>query len=153
MVNLTLKQDSDWSIIDSEPCKVINFTSLASIENGKIIISNKTEPYASVVLECKKLPEQTKGFICHKMDFQNLWTAFKERGVRENEEVIIFYSRKHLKIYAKLFLAFMPRLWVMICQKGAFELITDPKSRPELQGEARFLAEKPIIDWKPKVMK
>ena len=46
----------------------------------------------------------------------------------------------------------MPRLWVMICPKGAFELMADQKSRPELQGEARFLAERPIAEWKPEVM-
>lgn len=153
MENSELRKDNDWSIIDSEPCRVIEFTPLASVENGKVVVSNKTEPYASVILECKKLPQQTKGFICHKMDFQHLWVAFKERGVRQDEEVIIFWSKKHLKSFAKFFSTFMPRLWVMICQKGAFELITNPNSQPELQGEARFLAEKPIAEWKPEVMK
>jgi len=149
----TMRKDSEWSVIDGEPCKVIEFTSLASVENGKVVAINKTEPYASVIFECKKLPQQTKGFICHKMDFQHLWAAFNERGVKENEEVIIFYSKKHLKSYAKLFSAFMPRLWVMVCPKGAFELISDPNSRPELQGEARWLAMKPIAEWKPEIMK
>ena len=148
----SIRKDSEWGVIDGEPCKVIKFTPLAKIENGKVITSNKTEPYASVVFECKKLPEQTEGLICHKMDFQHLWAAFKERGIKENEEVIIFYSKKHLKSYAKFFSAFMPRLWVMVCPKGAFELMTNSESRPELQGEARFLAERPIAEWKPKVM-
>lgn len=149
----SMRKDSEWSVIDGEPCKVIEFTALATIENGKVIAPNKAEPYASVILECKKIPQQTKGFICHKMDFQHLWVAFKERGVRGNEEVIIFYSKKHLKSYAKLFSVFMPRLWVMICSKGAFELMTNPQSRPDLQGETRFLAERPIAEWKPEVMK
>lgn len=148
----SMRKDSEWSVIDGEPCKVIKFTPLAKIENGKVITANKIEPYASVVFECKKLPQQTEGFICHKMDFQHLWAAFSERAVKENEEVIIFYSKKHLKSYAKLFSAFMPRLWIMICPKGAFELMTNPQSRPDLQGEARFLAERPIIEWKPEVM-
>lgn len=153
MENSNLKKDKEWSIIDGKPCKVINFTPLATIENGKVIASNKTEPYASVILECKKLPQQTKGFICHKMDFQHLWAAFKERGVRENEEVIIFYSKKHYKLKLLRFLpGFWPKLWVMICQKGAFKLITDSNYKPELQGEARYKAEKPIIDWKPEIM-
>lgn len=149
----SMRKDSEWSLIDGEPCKVIEFTPLASVKNGKVIISNKTEPYASIIFECKKLPQQTKGFICHKMDFQHLWAAFNERGVKENEEVIIFYSKKHLKSYAKLFSVIMPRLWIMICPKGAFEIMTNPQSRPDLQGEARFLAERPIVEWKPEVMK
>jgi hypothetical protein len=150
---VSLLKDSQWSVIDSEPCRVIEFTPTASVQNGKVLAPNKTEPYASVVLECKKIPNIIKGFICHKMDFQHLWAAFKERGIQQNEEVVIFYSKKHLKSFAKIFSAFMPRLWVMICQKGAFELMTNPNSRPELQGEARFLAEKPIAEWKPEVMR
>jgi hypothetical protein len=78
--------------------------------------------------------------------------AFNDREVKENEEVIIFYSKKHLKSYAKLFSAIMPRLWVMICSIGVFELMINPKSRPDLQGEARFLAERPVAEWKPEVM-
>lgn len=153
MERTTLKKDSEWSFIDSEPCKVINFTPLASIENGKVTAPNKTEPYASVILECKKLPQHIEGLVCHKMDFQHLWSAFKERGVQKDEEVIIFYSKKQLKNYAKVLSIFMPRLWVMICKEGAFELMSTPNSRPDLQGEARFLAEKPLIEWKPEVMK
>lgn len=148
----TMRKDNEWSTIDGEPCKVTEFTPSATIENGKVIFPNKTEPYASIIFECKKLPQKTKGFICHKIDFQHLWAAFNKRGVKENEEAIIFYSKKHLKSYAKLFSAFMPKLWVMICPKGAFELMTNPESRPELQGEARFLAERPIVEWKPRVM-
>ena len=153
MENSDLRNDNEWSAIESEPCRVIEFIPAASIRDGKVLAPNKTDPYASVILECKKIPGIIKGYICHKMDFQHLWAAFEERGVRENEEVIIFYSKKNLKSYAKLFSAFMPRFWVMICQKGAFKLMTEPNSRPELQGEARFLAERPIIDWKPAVMK
>jgi len=148
-----LRKDSEWSAINGEPCRVLSFTPLATIENGKVLSPNKTEPYASVILECKKIPNTIKGFICHKMDFEHLWAAFKERGIKNDEEVIIFYSKKHLKSYARIFSAFMPRLWVMICHKGAFELIADPNTRPELTGEARAKAELLIIDWKPEVMK
>lgn len=149
----SIRKDNEWSVIDGEPCKVISFTPLALIKSGKVVVSNRTEPYAFVIFECKKFPQRTKGFICHKMDFQHLWAAFSERGIKENEEVIIFYSKKNLQSYAKLFSVFMPKLWVLICPKGAYELMTNPQSMPELHGEARFLAEKPIVDWKPVVMK
>jgi peroxiredoxin len=46
----------------------------------------------------------------------------------------------------------LPNLWVMVCKRGAYELLTNPDSQPELQGEARFMAEKPIIEWKPELM-
>jgi hypothetical protein len=57
-----------------------------------------------------------------------------------------------LGLYPKLYSAFMPRLWVMVCPKGAFELMVDSNYRPELTGEARWSAMKPIIQWKPEVM-
>ena len=151
--NIVMLKDREWNEIDSEACRVINFTPLAAIENGEVKAFDKTTPYASVLLECKKIPTRIEGFITHKIDFIHLWVALKERVLAENEEVIVIWSKKHLKTSAKLFSAVMPKLWVMICPKGAFELMTDPNSKPELNGEARWNATKPIIDWKPEVMK
>lgn len=153
MNETALRKDSEWSIIDGEPCRIIDFIPAAKVENRQVIAENKTEPYASIIFECKKLSQKTKGYITHKMDFLHLWTAFKERGVSQNEEVIIFWSKNHLKSYAKIISVFMPKLWVMICSKGAFELMSDSDFKPELGGEARWNAQKPIVEWKPEVMK
>jgi len=155
MMNLSEKhllKDSQWSATDGEVCRVIDFTPMASIKEGKIFATDKSTPYASVVLECKKLPPETKGFITHKVDFMHLWLAFKERGIGQDEEVLIFWTKKHYRKIYKIFSAFLPRLWVMICPKGAFELQTNPDHRPELNGEARLKAMLPIIDWKPEFM-
>lgn len=146
-----LVKDHEWSLIDGEVCRVIDFTPLAKLENGKVSVSKM--PYASVTLECSKLPQNTVGFIGHKLDFQHLWEAFIERGVKEGEEVVISWTKRPLRGFAKVFSAFMPRLWVAICRKGAYELITDQNCNPELTGEARFLAERPIVDWEPDVWK
>ncbi|MGB8953235.1 MAG: hypothetical protein WCC06_11300 [Candidatus Aminicenantales bacterium] len=146
-----LLKDNQWSVIDGELCRVINFTPLGSIKDGKVKALNKTIPYASVTLECKRLSKEITGFICHRMDFIHLWSAFKERGVKNDEEVIIIWSKKHYKKLYKIFSAFFPRLWVMICPKGAYEL-ENPDYRPELKGEARWNATKPIAQWKPEVM-
>lgn len=152
MEGITLRKDSEWDVTKGEACRVIRFVPMASVENGKVIAPNKTDPYASVLLECKELPEQTEGFVTHWMDFAHLWAAFKERGVKQNEEVIIFWCKTGLKSYAKMFSVMMPKLWVMICRKGTFESMTDPTYKPELKGEARFLAESPIAEWKPEVI-
>lgn len=152
-MEIALRKDGEWGVVDGEPCRVIDFTPWAKVENGKVIVLGKTEPYASVTLECKKLPQNAKGFITHKIDFRHLWAAFKERGVKQNEEVIIFWSKKHLKSYAKILSVFMPKLWVMVCPKGAFELMTDQNFRPELGGEARWNAQRAIAEWKSKIMK
>jgi hypothetical protein len=152
MKETILKKDSDWSAIEGDACKITNFSPSVSVQNGKVLTSNSTEPYASIIFECTKIPGTIKGFIFHKLDFQHLWEATKERGISDNEELIIFYNKKYLKTYAKLFSAFMPRFWITICPKGAFELMKNPNYRPDLQGEARFLAKAPIVDWKPNVM-
>ena len=127
---------------------------MASVKDGKVLALDRITPYASVHLECRNFPGQkVTGYIAHKLDFIHLWKAFKDRGVKPDEEVIIGWSTNHYKNWLYKILAFaMPRLWVMICHKGAFELISDPDSRPDLTGEARALAELPIVDWKPKVM-
>ena len=148
-----LLKDSQWSAIDGELCRVVDFVPIASVKGGKILAIGKT-PYASVVLECKKLPTKIKGFIIHKVDFIHLWTAFKERTIKQDEEVIVVWSKKHSKnIIYKIFSTFMPKLWVMVCPKGAFELEINSSYRPELKGEARWNATKPIRDWKPEVIK
>ncbi|HEY5614491.1 MAG TPA: hypothetical protein VIL52_00580 [Bacteroidota bacterium] len=147
-----IKKDKEWSMLEDEPCRVSNFIPSASVKNGEVISSNNTEPYAEVMLESKKLSRQTKGYITHKIDFLHLWSAFKERGVGQNEEVVVLWSKKQLKNYAKIFSLFMPKLWVMICPKGAFELMSDSNWKPELSGEARWNAQKPIVEWKPAVI-
>ncbi|NQU77355.1 hypothetical protein HQ544_01520 [Candidatus Falkowbacteria bacterium] len=151
---VTLLKDSQWSVIDGELCRVIDFVPWGLFKNGEVLALNKTTPYASVHLECKKLPGiKITGFIYHKMDFTHLWMAFKERTIKQGEEVLIIWSKRHYKnIFYKIFSAFMPKLWVMVCPKGAFELETNPGYRPELNGEARWNGSKPITDWKPEVM-
>lgn len=149
---VTLLKDREWSVIDGELCRVIDFVPWGLIKNGKVLALDKMTPYASVHLECKKLPTKITGFICHKIDFIHLWIAFEERTIKQDEEVLIFWIKKHYKRLCKIFSAFLPRLWVMICPKGAFELKVDQNYKPELKGEARWNATKPIIEWKPEVM-
>lgn len=153
--NKFLRKDSEWSVIDNKICRVIDFVPIGSIvKDGKVIAADMTTPYASIVIECKKIPQKITGFITHKTDFTNLWNAFRERGInKEKEEVIISWSTKHYKnkIYKMLSVS-MPKMWIMICPKGAFELTTDSNWKPELTGEARWNAMKPIVEWKPEVM-
>ena len=156
--NIVLIKDSEWSVIDGEPCRVTSFGTLGSLidVNGKVRPMDKTTPYAVITMECKKLGKNVTGYITHKEDFRHLWMAFKDRKVKDDEEVIICWTKEHYKVHSwvgkKLYSAFMPKLWVMVCSKGAFELMTNSNYKPELSGEARWNAMKPIIDWKPEVM-
>jgi hypothetical protein len=148
---LTNKQ---WSKIESKMCRILEFNPIASVENGKITISNTTTPYASISFQCSKESKIFKGSITHKEDFKVLWAIFKERKIDNNEEVLFFWSNEHYKnIFYSLLSKFMPKLWVMICKKSSLEIHTNPNFKPELTGEARWLASQPIEDFKPDVMK
>ncbi|MEK7148994.1 MAG: hypothetical protein AAB796_01160 [Patescibacteria group bacterium] len=149
-----LSKDSEWSVIDGEPCRASGFEPTASVQNKKVIALNLTNPYASVILECKKSPGKIKGLITHKIDFIHLWAAFKERGISENEEVLIIWTTKHYKYkLLKFFALAYPKIWVMICPKGALEIMVDQNWKPELTGDARWNAMRPIMEWKPQIMK
>lgn len=147
-----LGKDIPWDTIDSEVCRVLKFTPHGKIENNQIkAIPNF--PYAFLTIECNKLQGRATLYVTHKLDFTNLWKAYKERGVKEDEEVLVMWSNKHYKSWLiKLASAIMPKLWIMVCKKGAYELMTDKTYKPELTGEARFLAKRPLAEWKPDVM-
>jgi len=151
---IVLLKDKEWSVIDGEPCRVIDFNPLGSLVDvdGKVQSPDHSTPYADITIECKKLGKNITGFITHKIDFKHLWAAFRERTVKEDEEVIIFWTRKNYKTGVKFFSTFMPKLWVLVCPKGAFELMADLDYKPKLTGLERWEAQKPIIQWKPEVM-
>jgi hypothetical protein len=153
---IVLWKDNEWSQIDGEVCRVTDFGTLGSFVdvNGKVHVGIRAMPYASLTLECEKLGKNVTGYICHKMDFQHLWAAFKERTISKDEEVIIVWTRKQYKWKLTKLLSFiMPKLQVMICPKGAYELMINPKRNPELSGTAWFVATRPLVWWKPEVMK
>jgi len=147
-----LGKDIAWTTIDSEVCRVLEFNSHAEIENNQIkAIPNF--PYASLVLESNKFQGKATLFVTHKLDFTNLWNAYKKRGINKDEEVLVLWSNKHYKSWlTKMASSIMPKLWIMICKTNTFELMTDRNYKPDLTGEARFLAERPLIEWKPEVM-
>jgi hypothetical protein len=153
MDEVVLMRDRDWSPIEGRACRVLDFTAFAQVEDGGRVTSmSKSFPYAVIDLECVGLPEGAKGTVTHQLDFLHLWKAFEERGVGDDEEVIVVWAKSSLKRYARFLAMTMPRLVVWICPKHAFELMTDQSFRPELTGQARFEAQRPVAEWKPPVM-
>jgi hypothetical protein len=143
-------KEISWDSIDGKVCRVVKFSSFGKIENNKVLNLPKTSPYASLLVECNELDTNGLLFIFHKLDFFNFCEAFKQK--KENE-VLIIWTAKHYKNFVyKILSSIMPKLIVWVCQKGAYELMTDRNYKPELSGEARFLAEKPIKEWKPEIM-
>lgn len=145
-----LRSDRDWAAIDGELCRVLAFSETgARMENGKIVCTDRSLPYATVEIECRSLPGGAVGHIIHKLDFRNLWAAFRERSLATDEEVLMFWTRSNLRPIAKVFAPFMPKVRVMVWTRGAYERETGPALRREPATEFDLV---PIVDWKPGVM-
>lgn len=148
----SLLTDEKWSVIDGEVCRVTDF-------EDNVSFGDKVNPYASVIIECRKLPNKVKGFITHKIDFLHLQKAFNDPLIKEGldkqcTEVIIIWTKKHYKNALFNLLSFsLPKLIVWICRREAYEFINYPSHKPEIQGEARFEKQKPIVEYKPEAMK
>jgi hypothetical protein len=137
-VNNIFSNDSDWSIITDDLCKVTKFET----HRGKAA-------RATVTLDSLKIPANTIGTIFHKLDLQHLREAFAAKGNDPKMVVAIEWSKRHLTGVRKLLSPFMPRLFIMVMHEDAFELLINRDMRPELRGEARANAMKPIAMWEP----
>jgi len=146
-----LGKDVPFEKIDKEICRVIKFTSHAKVVNNKVIADSATDPYAFLTVYIEKIQGRVDLPIFHKDDFKNVYEAFEER--KEDQEVLVIWSNNNYKNIAfKISRSFLPKLVVWLCRKDAYQLMTDNSYKPKLTGEARFLAEKPIREWKPEVM-
>lgn len=152
MSEIVLLRDKEWSVIDGVACLVKDFRPMAaSVDEHGGVNAIRSMPYAAIEIECYALPQEATGFISHKLDFLHLWAAFNERGVGEDEEVWVIWSKKNLKRHARLLSKVMPRLYVTIRPKDAYKLL-DPDFKPELTGDARYEAMLFVAEWVPDVM-
>ncbi len=149
--NSILGKDIPLETIDKEICRVIKFTPHAKLINNKVTADSATSPYAFLTIESKKISGKAELPIFHKDDFKNVYEAFNER--KEGQEVLVIWSsNKYKNIAFKISRSILPKLIVWLCRKDAYQLMTDQTYKPELTGEARFLAERPINEWEPEVM-
>jgi len=117
-------KDGDWNLVARKFCKVKEFVPMAIMQNGRVLDVSKHLPYASVVFECEGIPYPIKGFISHKIDFKNLWAAFKERPLGENEVVTIEWAKYRLRGFTKLTACALPGFCVMVFNKESIKLLT-----------------------------
>ena len=142
---LVLLTDKEWSVVDGEACRVVKFEPYSRIIEGKIYGPEEI-PYASVILECKKVHGTIRGYVTHKIDFTHLWMVFQERTVKEDEEVIICWTVHNYKHPWLMHPSAMyPKLLVAVHYKGFLANCT-PKNRTNEE----MLT--PIVLLKPEVM-
>jgi hypothetical protein len=116
-----------------------------------VLAIDRTTPYAILTIECKKISAPSALLLVgHKLDFLHLWHALKERQLKPTEELLLVWTTKHYRnrIF-KLLSPFMPKLYLMVCPKNAFEEINSPR----LTGEASAKATLPVAEYKPEVFR
>lgn len=126
-MEITLRKDKEWKLIDGKLCLVKEFTPIGSnVIDGKVISPNTNVPYGEVILKCMEFESEIKGFITHKIDFLNLWTVYKERGIKIGEEVLIYWTVNHYKgKLSKLLSMMSPKIVVMVCPIGTYNSCPD----------------------------
>ncbi len=139
----TLGKDIAWNKINGELCHVLDFFPHASVQNGKIESTGISMPYASLTLECPKMSEKVAYSIIHRIDFTNLWEIFRERGVKENEEVLVG-RYEYRTILGRLFSPFLPKIYILIYPKGSFNKFNGKNWQEKTQGEAWVREMRPI---------
>jgi len=149
--NPILGKEIPWETIDKEICRIIKFNSHAKVVNNKVVADSPTSPYAYLTIETKKILGKADIPIFHKDDFKNVYEAFSDK--KEGQEVLVVWSDNNYKnVVFKISRSILPKLIVWLCRKNTYQLMIDQTYKPELTGEAKFLAEKPIKEWKPEVI-
>jgi hypothetical protein len=120
-----LGRDIPWKQVKGEALRVTHFLPVGTIENGKIKIDSLTSPYATLSVESPKLKQESEIMVVNRIDFSNLWKAYKERGIDPKEEVLVFCVPVFRHKLFKMFYAPMARLQIYIYPKGHFEEICD----------------------------
>jgi len=138
---LVIGKDIPFEKIDGHLLRLIDF-----IPQEKSFFN----PYAFASVECTAFRGIATLPVFQRTGFKNLSDAWKLR--KGEEEILIFWSVRHYSSRVfKLFSAILPKLWIRVCPKDSYKIESDNSFKPNLQGEARFLATKVIKQWKPEV--
>jgi hypothetical protein len=87
------------------------------------------------------------------MDFTNLWSVFQERGVQNDEVVIVSWTREHYRFRVYKWLSrFMPKLAIWVYTEEGYRLWWDRDYRPDYTGIERLKESQPLVRLKPPVM-
>ena len=141
-------KDVSWKAMNDYLLRVIKFTPLARVVGNEIQSAESNLPYGILTVECLELNQEFVVYLTHKVDFLHLWKVFNERGISEEEEVLVGDFASKRSGFFRIFSSFLPRLWVWICRRGHLErLVNDDWDG--LTGEAWANAMMPLEMWEP----
>jgi len=115
--------DKQWEAVGKSSFLITDFTPLVGfVENGEVKSVNVRTPYGTIDIENESSLREIAA-INHKIDFLNLWSIFKERGIKDDEEVIAFNIKDRYKGLLRLTSSALPKLWIFVCHKGTYRNI------------------------------
>jgi hypothetical protein len=130
--------------------RVLHFLPLARVEDGKIRGAGVSGAYASLTVEGPPLAKPSVLLVGQKIDFKNLWAVLVDRGIGQEEELLISYAEYAERGLLKFISGGMPHLYLGIYPKGSLERINflfgpqGPRGREAFEQFPR-----PIWEWKP----
>lgn len=119
---ITLRKDKEWKLVESKLCLVKDFLPIGSkVINGEVISPDTNLPYCQIRFKCVGIEHEIKGLITHKIDFKNLWEIYIERGIKKEEEVLIYWTTNHYNSkICKLLHLMYPKIVIMVCPIGTY---------------------------------
>ena len=99
-----------------------HLTSLGSIVEGKAVPPGSGQPYGLLTVEMPKLSGHTTALVAltHREDFLNAWMIFNDRGLAEDEELLVSYCPPQ-KLLFRLAASILPRLMFQVYSAGNLE--------------------------------
>lgn len=143
-----LGKDVPWKLVEDYLLRVVSFTPLGSVNGDRVHSARSTMPYAILSVECLELDKVFTVNVAHKVDFLHLWRAFNQRGISEDEEVLVGDFASKRRGFLRVFGSFLPRLFIWICRKGHLERVVND-DWGGLTGEAWAEAMMPLEMWEP----
>lgn len=117
-MTINLYAIKDWKSFEGEWIKVSSFTPLADVDGDKVEAAPGM-PYALMEVECWRREAESseigQASVVHREDFRSLWNIFEERGVDDEEEVLISFRP------AKFLASIRRQLMLSIWKRGSFE--------------------------------
>ena len=107
-------KDIPWKRVEGWGLRVTHFTAFASVKGNKVKAYSRTLPYAILTVDHGKLPSETKLYVTHKEDFRHLWQAYEERGISEDEWVVVYDFNPMRPRWRRLLAFGLPRLLVSV---------------------------------------
>ncbi len=146
-------QDIPWEMIENEMCRVKSFKPFYTVEDGNLKASDNVPRDFPIcaLLEVESIMMRDGAImpVLHSEDFKNLVSVFNGRGVKDEEDVVVAYTRFYKNRPLEIFKAIGPWWAKYINPKASPRLHVYVYRRNE-NGLENLGAGQPVLVLRPK---